>query len=161
MAYVLGISPGTRTVGLAVFSNRELVHWQVKTFTGPWSDVKRVNILTALERILTKYQINTLICKIADSGKQSESLQELLHSIEWLCRNMNIRFIPCVLEDMVEAIVPSNKRVTREFMADYLVLRYPELTNELTKEKLKQCHHPYYIRLFEAIAAVEFYRYTL
>ncbi|MGV3598050.1 MAG: hypothetical protein ACO1PI_09285 [Bacteroidota bacterium] len=160
MEYVIGISPGTRTIGIAIFCNRELIHWQVKTFTGPWSDIKRVNMLTALHRILTKYPVTTLICKVADSGKASEPLQELLQSVQRLCRELHIRYVPCVLEDMVEAIIPSNKRVTREFMADYLVLRYPELSHELTKEKRKYCHHPYYLRLFEAIAAVEFYRHS-
>lgn len=156
MVSVLGISPGTRSIGLAVFSDNTLVHWQVKTFQKKWSEQKLKTILLALERITSRYVVSQVICKIIHPSLKGEGLVYTLEAIERFCRERHIDFVPCSLEDLLTVALPSGSVLSKELLADYLSLRYPELTQELSYERVNR--HPHYMKMFEAIAAVEFFR---
>lgn len=156
MVSVLGISPGTRSIGLAVFSDNTLVHWQVKTFQKKWSEQKLKTILTALERITNRYVVSQIVCKIIHPSLKGEGLKYLLEAIDRFCYERHIVFVPCSLDDLLTVALPSGTVLSKELMADYLSLRYPELARELSYERVNR--HPHYMKMFEAIAAVEFYK---
>ena len=54
---ILGISPGTRTMGLAVLRRGELIEWRVKTWKGAWSKEKLEYILREIEKMCEYFQV--------------------------------------------------------------------------------------------------------
>ena len=54
---ILGISPGTRFIGIAILADGKLVNWQVRSFPGEWSDEKLRVILAAIDTVIVRYRI--------------------------------------------------------------------------------------------------------
>ncbi len=156
MVSVLGISLGTRTLGLAIFSDGTLIHWQVKSFKGVWSERKLKNILTMVTAVLDKYGVNLTICKVVPPSYSSELLDAVVNGIAEVCVKKGVGFSTCYLEDIMEVVLPSGTKVSKAILADMLALKHPELALEFSRERINR--HPYYIKLFEAIAAWEFYQ---
>ena len=143
-------------MGLAVFCNGRLIHWQVKSFKGVWSERKLYAILKVVTAVLDKYCVTLTVCKMVHPAHQSDILDLVVKGIAKLCVQKGVRFSSCYLEDILEVVLPSGTKVSKAILADMLALKYPELALEFSKERLN--NHPYYIKLFEAIAAWEFHQ---
>lgn len=154
MVSVLGISPGTRSMGLAVFSGGTLVYWQVKSFKGVWSERKLYSILKVVTAVLDKYCVSMVVCKMVHPSYQSDILEELVNNIQRVCVQKGVRFSACYLEDIMGVVLPSGQKASKAILADMVALKYPDVALEFSKERVNK--HPYYIKLFEAIAAWEF-----
>ena len=60
---ILGLNPGTRYLGMAVFQGPELRDWGVKTFKGQWSKEKLKKIKEIVSDLISRYDLNTLAIK--------------------------------------------------------------------------------------------------
>ncbi len=147
---VLGISPSTRTFGLVIFTHGSLADWQIKSFLGKWSDDKLCAILSCLEHYLNRFDIEAVVCKVYD--KQGLK-QEVMKGIRKLCKRLKVPFHCFSLKEIVQATVVSKKKNTKQGIMEFLIKRYPELMIEFTQELHNL--NPYYIKVFEAIGAVE------
>lgn len=149
----LGISPGSRHIGIAVLYNRELITWRVHTFRGKWSDVKRKTMLATLEKLFASYAIEAVAVKIPDKLPDSFSFGQVLGVINILCERKGIKARYCTLSD-IKRCFSTNEQVTKASIVSYLVHKYPELTREYNKEQKN--HYKYYAYIFEAVSAILF-----
>src|ERR1039458_9865646 len=78
---ILGVSPGTRTMGLAVLRRGELIEWRVKTYKGVWSKEKLAYILQAIEKICDYYQVTGIAMKKVDPRRCSDQLDVLTEQL--------------------------------------------------------------------------------
>ncbi|OJW84508.1 MAG: hypothetical protein BGO69_10975 [Bacteroidetes bacterium 46-16] len=151
MRVTVGLSPGSRYIGIAVLYKRELIAWRVHTFRGKWSDAKRQAMLATLEKLFAAYAIEAVAVKVSDKLPDSFSFGQVLGLINVLCERQGIKAKYCTLSD-IKRQFSSNKQVTKEAIVSYLVHKYPELTTEYRREERNQSK--YYIRVFEALAVV-------
>ena len=60
---ILGISPGTKYLGIAVLRGPELRDWRVKAFKGRWSEGKLGKIEAVLASLVARYDPDILAVK--------------------------------------------------------------------------------------------------
>jgi len=146
---ILGISPGTRLLGIAVFRNRELVEWQVKSFKQHWSVSKLEAILRVIEQYVEHYQVKTIAMKITSPAHASPGLQLLTKKIVQRARQQGIIIFPFTLHD-IKCMLQRNQKQSRYALMEFLAEKYPILRKAYLKEMNNE--NPYYLPMFEAIA---------
>jgi hypothetical protein len=149
---LLGISPGTRVIGLAVIIKGELVEWKVKSFKEKWSKEKCTAILSIISRLIEYYDVTTLSIKKIDPLKSSPQLDSLIVLIEKLAGHRRIAVRKFSLSDLDYAN-RSGKRDGKVKLTEHIVKKHPELKHEYFKEQNNR--REYYIKMFEAIAIAE------
>ena len=149
---ILGISPGTRVIGLAVIIKGELVEWRVKSFKDTWSTDKKSVILTVIERLIAHYDVSELALKKVDPLKSSRELDLLIRSIEKMTEKKRIRLTQFSLSQL-EFDQRSGKRDGKKQLTEKLVEKHPELRKEYLRERNNRTE--YYTKMFEAIAIAE------
>ncbi len=153
MAGVLGISPGTRTLGVVIIDHKNhIVKGKIKTFNGKWSETKQQRITAYLSKIVATYRITTIAIKIIHTSRCSPQLNSLQKAIKAHCRQHHIKLHRYTTHELL-CHVGAEKSISKDIIMDYLVEKYPQLLREFTKEKRNQ--NPYYIKLFEAIAVAD------
>lgn len=145
---VLGISPGTRSLGIALIKNRELLDWRIKDFPGPWSENKLGLIKACISEILVREGVQKVGIKITAKVRSSEMLICLENEILTIIETKQI----CVRIHTIQDLKNSCKSVTNKCdLARHLTEVYPFLRTECDKQKLNG--KTYYNKLFEAIAS--------
>ena len=152
---LLGISPGTRILGLAVLRNGELVEWRVKTYKEKWTKEKQAAILSLIEKLCDYYGVQAMAVKKIDplkSSKQSEKLQKAIIS---LAESKHLSLAQYSLSDL-DYDVRTGSKQTKGDLSEDVAERHPELKKEYLKERNNR--REYYTKMFEAIAMAEAYR---
>jgi hypothetical protein len=152
---LLGISPGTRVVGLAVIDRGVLVEWKVKTFKEMWSSSKRKMILATIQRICEYHGIAVVVIKKIDPLRSSPQLDRLIDSIANQAKRNGIKIRQYSLSDLdydIHAGKKQNKGELSEKVAD----KHPEVRKEYIQERNNR--KEYYTKMFEAIAMAEQYQ---
>lgn len=147
---VLGISPGTKFVGLAVICNGSLVYHAVRSFPGTWSGTKLRTIIHALEQVLSRCQATQVAIKIPDRLPDSLGFTQLLGALNVLCERRADERQYYTLSEIQEEHCTDGPQTCTELMR-VIVARYPELMPEYRKELANKNKH--YIKVFEAVAA--------
>ena len=147
---VLGISPGTKSVGLAVMRNGSLVYHAVRSFPGKWSGKKLRTIVYALEQVLGRYQVTHVAMKIPDRLPDSLGFTQLLGSLNVLFERKVDRRQYYMFSDVKKRHCGDGPQTAAELMR-IIATVYPELMPEYRKERANKNKH--YIKLFEAVAA--------
>ena len=75
---VLGISPGTRYVGIAILRNGELYSWKIKSYKGMYDPAKVDRTLSYVEELIIMQVIHSIACKIPHSKRTSPVLKTKL-----------------------------------------------------------------------------------
>lgn len=146
---ILGVNPGTKYLGLAVFLGPELRDWGLKTFKGKWSKEKMRRIRGVVSSQITKYGINILVIKKLHPSRSSTNLKKLVIEIKNYCRKKGLKIFSYSIQEL-EANFSDEKRINKKTLAELLAQEYPEISRELTKERKNK--NPYFWRLFEAVA---------
>jgi hypothetical protein len=149
---LLGISPGTRIIGIAVLVKGELVEWKVKTFKEKWCDDKQAAILSIIEKLIAYYDVKTIALKKIDPLKSSFQLDSLVFEIERLGMDRDIEVKRYSLSDLNYDSRP-RKRDGKAKLTESIVEKHPELKKEYFKERNNR--REYYTKMFEAIAMAE------
>jgi len=147
---VVGISLGTRQLGIAFFRQGRLSDWHIYSFKYAWSAFKKKQILRCVETIVKREQATMVALKISETEKQNQSFREILTDIEQL---LFLHHIPCysfTLPQLKSQLPIEYQKNKAAFMEGMMTL-YPELHIEFQKERTN--HNSYYIKIFEAIAA--------
>lgn len=137
----VGISLGTRVMGVAVILEGTLLVWEIKRFTGAWSEMKRKKIITVVGSIISRYHVSGIAIRVPHQSRSSLALSSLIRDIKETYQKRNI--VVLTGEDFRTRMLLRDKWNKRN-RARYLVDIFPELS-ALT--------HPYYDKLFEAVAA--------
>jgi len=151
---ILGISLGTRTIGMAMIVNGELVDWYVKAFKGAWSEQKKELILDTIDRMIERYTagafaitLKGLAVKIPNAMDRHSAVLDLHKDINFLAQGKDIATETFSIRSLKVFCDVRNKK---ELRATVFKL-YPELKNEFNKDV--QNRNAYYIKLFEAVLA--------
>jgi hypothetical protein len=146
---ILSINPGTKYLALAIFRDAELRDWQIKNFKGKWSPEKMNAILTAIANLISRYEVTGLALKRLGPSRSSRALDTLVLSIKKAAIQKNLIIYEYFLKELENSFCPDGK-ANRKILAERVFLEYPILFKEFEKEQLHK--HPYYLRLFEAVA---------
>jgi|SRR5665213_487158 len=146
---ILGISPGTRTVGIAIFKNGQLREWQLKTFSGKWSKVKLTWILSILKQIIAHYGVSGIAIKIPHNSRTSKALNELTKAIQRLTEKQDLTIATFTLKELEQAF-PGSPKATKKAMIEQLVNKFPELQEYY--EKIAKKSKNSFEKIFEAVA---------
>jgi len=91
-----------------------------------------------------------LVVKKLHLSRSSRNLNSLVGSIKTIAKEKNLKLCLYSLEDIKKELA-AERRVNKMTIAEMMVVRYPFLIHELEREKKHK--HPYFVRMFEAIAA--------
>ena len=146
---VLGISLGTRAVGIAVIYDGELRDWYVKSFKGKWSEEKKELILDAIDRMLERYDIEMFAIKVPSLIERHTTVLELHRDINFLAQQKGIITNTVTIDDLKSFC---GKTVTnKNGMQVAALAMFPELQHEYSRAS--KGLNGYYVKLFEAVLA--------
>ena len=155
MQNILGISLGTRLMGIAVKYDGELTDFRVRTFYGAWNSEKQKEMIESILETINKYDIQKIVVKTPKPFHCSQSINDLTNEILRLAQKFGIRVIVCT----ISMLVRNNKEHAvhnKQSLIQSIIRKYPlhrQLVDLYDKERKK--HAPYYVKLFEAIACTE------
>ena len=149
---LLGISPGTRVIGLAVICKGELVEWKVKSFKEMWSRDKRGLILATIRRICEYHNIQVIALKKIDPLRSSPQLEILVTAIVRQAERHRIKVKQYSLSDL-DYDLRNGRKQTKDSLSENVVSRHPELKKKYLRERNNRTE--YYTKMFEAIAMAE------
>lgn len=151
MANILGISIGTRNVGLAVIKDSRLRDFGIRTFPGAWSREKLENIWKAVETYMKRHEVTDVMVKMPRHTHISENIVELKDGIRELGKLFNIEVHECTLKD-IRKQHPDVERFSKQTLVEDHAERYPELQKEWGAGKKAKLYNK---KLFESIACAE------
>lgn len=146
---ILGISPGTRCVGLALLKNGELSKWQVKTYKGSTTPEKLHATLEHIEEIIAAHLVQCVACKVPHPGRSSQQLEEIIKQVKEIAAKYAIECKIYSIEDLRSFF--KMKFENKYMLAENVTAAFPQLAPLLLRERRNK--HRYHIRTFEAIAA--------
>ena len=79
---IIGISPGTRYVGFAIFYGSELRDWGIKNIEGRWSKEKQRRIMAFISDLIGQHKPNVLAVKSLHPSRSSPNLNKLVSRIK-------------------------------------------------------------------------------
>lgn len=148
----LGISPGTRSMGLALIQDGELVEWSVKTYKGSWTNSKLKDILYVLKTFIEEHEVTTIGLKKPDVFRTSTALEQLISELRVLCQRSSIVLSMFSLKTL-KAQYSDEKGFTKANMIKRVASQFPELYFDYNKEQKHR--NSYYTKMFEAVAAAQ------
>jgi len=146
---ILGINPGTRYLGIALFQGPELRDWGVKVIKGKWSKEKMAKVRMIVSRLIEQYGPNVLAIKKLHPCRSSPNLSQLVSGIKELSRRKGLKVYQFSVIDL-ETFFSPEESMNKKEMAEMLASEYPALLHELEKERSHR--NPYHLRMFEAVA---------
>lgn len=146
---VLGLSLGTRKIGIAVIKNGDLKDWCVKEFKGPWNKIKLQAITFALLKPCQLYGINTVAIKTPKQNGEQVGLRRLILEMKLYAKVNNTR-ISYYSRDKIKHHYCGSKKVPFMEVIKAITSRKKELVHAFQKEQKNL--NGYYDSMFEAVA---------
>jgi hypothetical protein len=147
---ILGISLGTRLIGMALLHNNELQDWQIKSFKPSWSKQKLHTICSAIELYIEDYGVTHLALKVSVGGIHSPAIVDLMYHIEKLTKEKQVAYSKHTLVQVMQA---NELKGSKQQLMDAILKKYPDLQTEYFREqKIKM---DYYTKVFEAVAVAD------
>ena len=147
---ILAVNPGTKYIGLAVFQGPDLTYWGIKAFKGKWSKKKMDKIISTILNLLDRYGITRIVLKKVNHSRSSGNLNQLVGAIENLAKKKRLKISLYDLSD-IKKFLAKDTKINKMDIAGLVADRYQFLSYQLEKERKHK--HPYFVRMFEAIAA--------
>jgi hypothetical protein len=138
---ILGISLGTRMIGVAIMCEGELVEWKVITFKEKWTSSKPDEIIQTLIKILKGYNIKTVSMKKVCPLRASINFIKLEQSFKGWCILKELELQEYTIEQL-----KSYKENTQQLLVDEL---------EFEQHQQLEINTPYYAKVFEAVLLVQ------
>ena len=148
---ILGISLGTRRLGIAVGTKEELIDWQVKGFYRTFSQKEADKICRAIERIIETYNVTTIAMKAPHPVKRSAAINYCLSSLSYLAQSKHISMYLYSIEEIEKQLLKKSKK-NKLGLATCIYHKYPELQTEY--RKVQSGKAMYYSKVFEAAAVI-------
>lgn len=146
---ILGINPGAKYLGIAVFQGPELRDWRVKVTKGKWSSEKYRKTIYILTGFIEQYRPDILSVKKLNPSRSSVGLDRLVQKIIALSEKKGLKIYQYGIKEL-EAFFYSEGRSNKRKMAEIITSEYPVLHSELDSERRNR--NPYHQRMFEAVA---------
>lgn len=155
MRNIVGISLGTRLLGIAVVYDGTLSDFRVRTFYGKWNEKKRATIIATIQKAIDQYGIASIVVKTPKPKHSSVSIQELLHDIRLISEQRGINLQVCTVSCLRERYTAS-ARPNKRALIQAIINKYPQhrqLVSRYSRERSNRS--AYHVKLFEAIACAE------
>jgi len=146
---ILGINPGTRYLGVAVFEEAELLDWGVKVIKGRWSKAKMDKALLIVSELIKQHEPRVLAIKKLRPSRTSLHLARLADRIRQLSRRKGLKVRRYSIGEL-EAFFSPEERINKMGLAEIIASQYPALVHEHQREKSHK--NSYHLRMFEAVA---------
>ena len=146
---IIGINPGSKCLGLAIFQESDLRYWGINTLKGKGSKEKIKKTREILSDLFLRYDIGALAIKKLHPSRSSKNLNRLAAEIKGFSKRKGLRVYEYSLKDLEEFFYPK-ERINKKKLSEIIAAMYPALLHELKKEKTHK--NPYHIRMFEAVA---------
>ncbi|MFH1970880.1 MAG: crossover junction endodeoxyribonuclease RuvC [Patescibacteria group bacterium] len=146
---ILGINPGTRYLGVAVFQGPDLRDWRIKALQGKFSKEKLDKFLKIIVDLIEQYHADVLAIKKLHPSRSSSNLNSLASKIISLSKRKGLKVYQYSIKDVKNFFSPNDK-TNKKKLAESMAMKYPDLLAELNREKT--IRNPYYLRMFEAVA---------
>jgi RNase H-fold protein (predicted Holliday junction resolvase) len=146
---VLGISAGTRSLGIAVLKNGELIDWRMKEFKGKWSKKKLNVILLMVQKYVGKYAAEGIALKVPHSKRSSRQLNQLIAALQEFAKENRVKIKTFTIEELEKKFCPVGVRANSRLLLEYALNEYPFVWPEYSRQKRAKTQ--YYLKLFEAI----------
>lgn len=147
---ILGISLGSRSIGIAVMRNERLIDWQIKSFADAMNEQKLHIITGSIVRLIRDNDIASLVLKLPLSLELHANLVALKKHLLKTCASKGIAVTSYTLSD-IKALVGEGV-CNKQELAACMVTQYPELRFVYMKEQ--HARNSYYLKLFEAVAVL-------
>jgi len=147
---ILGISLGSRSLGIAVMRNGKLLDWQVKSFAEAMAPQKLHMITGAVMRVVKEYDVGSVSIKLPVAFEMHTNLVALKRHLFKVLAAWSIPIHSYPLSDIKRAL--GDAVCNKEQLATCIATLYPELRFVYLKEQ--QARNPYYRKLFEAVAVL-------
>jgi Holliday junction resolvasome RuvABC endonuclease subunit len=145
---ILGINPGTRYLGIAIFRGSTLLDWKVIVLKGKWSSGKLAKARNIILTLIHRFEPRVLAVKKLSLCRSSKNLNGLICEIEKVSSRNGLQIERYSIDETKAFYSP--EKINKKKMAEIIASEYPDLFFELNREK--SCKNPYYIRMFEAVA---------
>ena len=99
---IIGINPGTRYLGLAVFQDRSLFDWRIKLLDGKWSKEKIDKAIDVISEYIELYDLNTIALKKLHPSHSSKKLGLLVPRIKSLAQSKKIKVYQYSIKELEE-----------------------------------------------------------
>ena len=146
---IIGINPGTRYVGIALFQGPELWDWRIKVFEGKWTKAKMEKIREAISGFIKRHEPNVIAMKKLHPSRSSPNLKKLVAKVKEISRRKGLKVCQYSIKDLESFFNPEEK-INKKGLAEMITSKYPVLSHEFRKEKSNK--NAYHIRMFEAVA---------
>jgi Holliday junction resolvasome RuvABC endonuclease subunit len=146
---IMGINPGTRYLGIAVFQGAELMDWRIKILKGKWSKEKMKKAISIIWDFIERHGINYFVIKKLHPSRRSLDLARFVARIKEFSRRKGLKAYQYSIKDLEEFFIKEGK-LNKKNLAEIIVSEYPVLFHELKKEKKNK--NAYFGRMFEAVA---------
>lgn len=146
---IIGINPGTRYLGVALFCDSELRDWGVKVLSGKWSKSKMDKIKKIVLRYINLYEPEVLAIKKLHPSRRSKNLVKLVRSIKDFTKRKGLRIYQYSIKD-IEQFFLTQEKANKKKLFKKISSEYQDLFHEYKREKDNK--NSYYIRMVEAVA---------
>lgn len=154
---ILGVNPGARHLGYALFQNSELLCWGIKAANERWSSRKKKKIGHILQNMLEEFNPDYVALKKLHPSRSSPELTEQTTKLKELCRARDIPVYEYPIQYLENIIL--TERMNKKKLNESIYELYPVLFHEIEKERLRfeknkkrSNERIYYTRMFEAVA---------
>lgn len=148
---ILAIAPGARELGIAVFQDKSLRYYAVKTIRDRSTKRKVVQVVNYyIERTIVKFHPNILALKqLTSTQEKSATLYDVMSELRRIAQKHKITMREYASKK-ARRVLCRTRGATKRNAAQVLSLRYPELVRFLKANS--QWERQYYERMFDAIA---------
>jgi hypothetical protein len=147
MAVILGLSPGTRSFGVSLVRNGELIRWQIIYFPGKWSQKKLKKILNSVLKWIYRNNVDVVAVKLPDNIPISKAYVDMMKALNSEFINQQCKAFYFSLSEIKKILEPDYK-ITKKGIGEIIIQKYPDLNLSHTNSN----HHEKYTRLYEATA---------
>ncbi|MDA8161947.1 MAG: hypothetical protein M0022_03440 [Desulfobacteraceae bacterium] len=154
---ILGINPGSKHLGYALFQSSELRDWGVKYNGGTWTSEKKKKIERVYLNLLDEFKPNYIALKKLHTARSSPELRESVERLKQFCNARHIPVYEYPIQYFEKMILSYN--VNKKELVDTITELYPILFNEAEKERIqfkqnrkRTRERIYYTWMFEAVA---------
>jgi hypothetical protein len=144
----LGINPGARHLGYALFQNSELRDWGIKAVKGKWTSEKKEKMERIFLNLLDHEKPDYVAFKKLHPARCSPELCDFLASLKRHCRTRRILVYEYPIKYLEEVVL--TEKMNKKKLVESLGEIYPVLFSEAEKERGNK--NSYYTRMFEAVA---------
>lgn len=143
---VIGISPGTRAIGIAILRNGKLEDWRIKSFRQKWNERKLKSILQYIEQLIHGKHVSVIALKVPHPARSSKALNKVIKGITEVSETRKIKLHCYTIDDLKTCLNDENKN-NRNTLIEHFKRQYPELQITCNNNDL------YHLKVFEAIAS--------